>query len=159
MPKKAYHWLNIGDVSSAAPRPRPRANAIRTLKQFPVSDRGHHHTQYYRDGSVELPDDTANEWAVQLEIAELTRLATRALAIGRAKEILESLHATAAALLHRQGGFVQLTDMLLCEGPGTNRYLTREDFDVSLVEAAGTGSMDSVKLLVERVRVMALGAD
>ncbi|KAF5122569.1 hypothetical protein E5D57_013054 [Metarhizium anisopliae] len=40
--------------------------------------------------------------------------------------------------------------MLLCEGPGTNRYLTQEDFDVSLVEAAGTGSMDPVKLLVER---------
>ena len=30
---------------------------------------------------MELPDDAANEWAVQLEIAELTRLATRALAI------------------------------------------------------------------------------
>lgn len=49
--------------------------------------------------------------------------------------------------------------MLLCKGPGTNRYLTLEDFDVSLVEAAGTGPMDPVKLLVERVRVMALGAD
>lgn len=71
---------------------------------------------------MELPDDAANEWAVQLEIAELTRLATRALAIesnsrrinvemlvwqrarGRAKEMLKIV--TCVKLLVERGANV-----------------------------------------------------
>ncbi|ROV91219.1 hypothetical protein VMCG_09361 [Cytospora schulzeri] len=47
-------------------------------------------------------------------------------------------------------GFLHLTDMLLCEGLGVNGYLTQEDLDVALQEAAYGGHIVVVKLLLDR---------
>ncbi|KAL8372305.1 hypothetical protein RB595_001884 [Gaeumannomyces hyphopodioides] len=46
-------------------------------------------------------------------------------------------------------GFLQLTNMLLCERPGTCRYLTQEDFDAALPDAAYGGSKAVVQLLLD----------
>lgn len=47
-------------------------------------------------------------------------------------------------------GYVHLTDMLISGGTGTNPYVTQEDTDMALHHAALGGSIDMVRLLLDK---------
>ncbi|KAL8285848.1 hypothetical protein RB597_002768 [Gaeumannomyces tritici] len=114
----------------------------------------------------------ARQWACHLEMvpredwpAEVINAAARALGIQSNSLRLSieklwlylkgELEDNLRSMLQRpqcftaQLGFFQLTNMLLCESTGISKYLTQEDLDAALPDAAYGGSKAVVQLLLD----------
>lgn len=115
-----------------------------------------------------LNDYTFENWAFHLEMVPRTRwtpdlvhLALRGLALRSSRErigIIASINPLVAYATILDGpqfytarqGFAQLTKLLFDGGPGTNPYLTQQDLDLVLLEAAKAGQYAVVKLLLAK---------